>query len=382
LIRASSLLLKKEKHLQKREEEINNASYLLNKQYNYMNEYKANEVLSLNIGGEHHCSTLRKTLCLFKSSTLAYKFSGKWDDNLEKDQDGNFFIDQPVELFRPLLNYLRAKSIEFAYENQSDDKHHNTSNIPPVSSPKVDDVLWHDFIRMIESYGLTQGVFPTTIKLHRGDPETANVVQTIDPNISIVSTKKWSTFIMIPHGHNREIKSFEIELGKVERPLIGWAKIQNKCVSTKDLFVPYYNNDNKYNYHSAKGVGEDKQSIALGHINTNNGNHSDIGMLMNGTFVTLGANSELNLKQGTKIRCEDRGKKWYVDDVLVAVGSNNAMKNKNQFSSRDKKKNDVTSDALSTTNRAITEFDLSVADAVPAFSGKGDWKITKVELDF
>jgi hypothetical protein len=28
---------------------------------------------------------------------LAAKFSGRWDDSLEKDADGNFFIDQPIE---------------------------------------------------------------------------------------------------------------------------------------------------------------------------------------------------------------------------------------------------------------------------------------------
>jgi hypothetical protein len=36
-----------------------------------------------------------------EGSMLAAKFSGRWDDSLEKDAHGNFFIDEPVELFQP-----------------------------------------------------------------------------------------------------------------------------------------------------------------------------------------------------------------------------------------------------------------------------------------
>ena len=46
-------------------------------------------------------------MCQFESSLLAAKFSGRWDANVEKDADGAFFIDQPIELMMPLINYLR-----------------------------------------------------------------------------------------------------------------------------------------------------------------------------------------------------------------------------------------------------------------------------------
>ena len=38
------------------------------------------------------------------------RFSGRWDDSIEKDRDGNFFIDQEYVLFETMINYLRNKS--------------------------------------------------------------------------------------------------------------------------------------------------------------------------------------------------------------------------------------------------------------------------------
>ena len=64
---------------------------------------KPSDVLRLNVGGT--CiDVLRRTLTSVEGSMLATRFSGRWDDSLEKDADGNFFIDQPIELFLPLVN--------------------------------------------------------------------------------------------------------------------------------------------------------------------------------------------------------------------------------------------------------------------------------------
>jgi len=54
---------------------------------------KKNDVLYLNIGG-NVVNVLRRTLTSVEGSMLASLFSGRWDDNIEKDADGNFFIDQ------------------------------------------------------------------------------------------------------------------------------------------------------------------------------------------------------------------------------------------------------------------------------------------------
>jgi hypothetical protein len=34
-------------------------------------------------------------------------FSGRWDESIEKDENGHFFIDQDYPLFRHMLDYLR-----------------------------------------------------------------------------------------------------------------------------------------------------------------------------------------------------------------------------------------------------------------------------------
>ena len=47
-----------------------------------------NDVLHLNIGGTK-ATTLRKTLTSIQDSVLAIKFSGRGDDGMEKDHEGN-----------------------------------------------------------------------------------------------------------------------------------------------------------------------------------------------------------------------------------------------------------------------------------------------------
>eukprot|EP00536_Pseudo-nitzschia_multiseries_P010630 jgi/Psemu1/289182/fgenesh1_pg.332_\ len=108
------------------------------------------DVLHLNVGGVK-VTTLRKTLTTISGSMLASKFSGRWDDNLEKDRDGNFFIDQDYSLFEPVLNYLRNKANENIEEY-------------PMSSPTVGRDQNPYLYRMIEYYGMTSGIFPTQLE--------------------------------------------------------------------------------------------------------------------------------------------------------------------------------------------------------------------------
>ncbi len=52
----------------------------------------ANPIVNLNVGGEK-MSTSRATLTVVKESSLATMFSGKSEDELEKDADGCIFLD-------------------------------------------------------------------------------------------------------------------------------------------------------------------------------------------------------------------------------------------------------------------------------------------------
>lgn len=72
---------------------------------------KDDDVISLNIGGKNMAAS-RSTLCQVEGSLLASMFSGRWEDRLKKDKQGNVFLDFNPDCFKLILNYLRAKKIE------------------------------------------------------------------------------------------------------------------------------------------------------------------------------------------------------------------------------------------------------------------------------
>ena len=141
----AGLLKKKQLALREKEHAIEKRAAALERdKSSFLLDKSPGDVLHLNVGGK--CiAVLRRTLTSVEDSMLASRFSGRWDDSIEKDRDGNLFIDQPIELFEPLVNYLRAKACE-------------TPLGPPVKSPYLsnyDDR--QDFYRMCEYFGMTLG---------------------------------------------------------------------------------------------------------------------------------------------------------------------------------------------------------------------------------
>ena len=63
--------------------------------------------LKLNVGGQIF-QTTRTTLLSEPNSTLANMFT---NDQLEKDDQGNYLIDRSPKYFEPLLNYLRYRKL-------------------------------------------------------------------------------------------------------------------------------------------------------------------------------------------------------------------------------------------------------------------------------
>ena len=141
----ATILKKKQQALVEKEHELEKKSAALERdKSSFVMDKCPSDVLSLNVGGTH-IAVLRRTLTSVEESMLASKFSGRWDDSLEKDRDGNFFIDQPIELFLPMVNYLRAKNSE-------------TEMGPPVKSPAFGSCeQTHNFYRMVEYFGMTLG---------------------------------------------------------------------------------------------------------------------------------------------------------------------------------------------------------------------------------
>ena len=202
---AKAELDEREASLERREEQLKKAIEGVDHEKKLMAGRAPSDVLQLNIGGSH-CSVSRRTLCQYEPSLLAAKFSGRWDDNVEKDADGRFFIDQPSHLFMPLVDFryepydnpnpnlnpnpnpnphpnpdpdpnqvdfLRAKAIE-------------TPNAAPACPPAIGEDTTEegksnhraksDFRRMLKFYGMTPFVYQLAVSLHRGQPGTASFV--------------------------------------------------------------------------------------------------------------------------------------------------------------------------------------------------------------
>ena len=99
--------------IEARRQEVESQEKALNEERQRMMQIlvKDDDVISLNIGGKNMAAS-RSTLCQVEGSLLASMFSGRWEDRLKKDKQGNVFLDFNPDCFKLILNYLRAKKIE------------------------------------------------------------------------------------------------------------------------------------------------------------------------------------------------------------------------------------------------------------------------------
>ena len=330
---AKADLHEREASLERREEQLKKAIEGVDDEKKLMAGRAPSDVLQLNIGGTH-CTVSRRTLCQFEPSLLAAMFSGRWDDSVEKDSDGRFFIDQPAELFMPLVDFLRAKAIE-------------TPGATPVSPPAIGDevdfpeegtsIKWKsirarsDFHRLLEYYGMTPFVYQLVVSLRRGQPGTVSYVAGVEPGANCTN---WSTCMLSEATPRfcsseerfcveRKVLSFSVTLDSIERPQIGWASANtfHQQLQAGEL----------------KGVGEDGASIALDGLRG--------GVCINGEVVHTPVDA-LTLQAGSVVTCErkDAAWHWLVDGREVAV---------------------------------VQQASVTIlTDPRPAISGKGHWRVT------
>ena len=102
-----------------------------------------NDIIHLNIGGQE-LTTKRSTLCQVENSLLATMFSGRWEESLERDQDGTVFLDFNPQYFVLILDYLRAKTIAPPGK--------------PISLPKVTDDQSERFNNLLQYLGLSDEI--------------------------------------------------------------------------------------------------------------------------------------------------------------------------------------------------------------------------------
>lgn len=273
----TEVLREREKELEAREEKLREAQDTFESEKHVVyGDTAPSDILRLNVGGKIMV-TLRRTLTSIPGSMLASLFSGRWDDSIEKDDDGNFFIDQPFDLFEPMLDYLRNSS--------------NGTDLYKVRSPNFDNPKLTDFYRMLNYYGMTHGIYPTRLEELRHGLQSNMEVESAWK----VNAKEWTTFKVSMDGHSRCIKTYEVVLGSVQRIQIGW----EYTGFTKD-----FETGNKL------GVGDLKCTSAID--------------LSRSCYLVDGENTfidGLEHKAGTIVRTEDFGKNWYVNGKLVATDS-------------------------------------------------------------
>jgi hypothetical protein len=273
------------------------------------------DVLRLNVGGTK-MAVLRETLTSIPGSKLASEFSGRLDDSIARDRDGDFFIDQPFPLFELMANYLRDRACL------------TSPNAPPLTSPdfkEMSTVTKAGFLRMLDHYGMILGIYPVEIQPCSGTIEVEY------RDALHVNASDWATFQIVAKGHELTIKSFEVTIHKVEKARVGIVRsridVARKCARSIEDF-------------HAKGVGEMENTVALDCCRS--------VMLLNGTIIPIDG----TCKEGSTIRCEDHGQKWYIDGELVASA--------NPF---DK----------------VAVVKLTFLSGFPAISAKGSFCVSKVE---
>ena len=123
-----------------------------------------NDIIHLNIGGQK-LTTKRSTLCQVENSLLATMFSGRWEESLERDQDGAVFLDYNPQYFLLILDYLRAKTIAKPGK--------------PVPLPKVANDQLKRFNNLLQYLGLSDEIVSkeTTLSEKFGQHSSGVTVQ-------------------------------------------------------------------------------------------------------------------------------------------------------------------------------------------------------------
>jgi len=314
------LLQEREEALDDREKELKRLKKSLEE--DYPTAGSPGDVLSLNVGGTR-IDVLRKTITQIEGSMLASRFSGRWDDGLDKDKDGNFFIDQPIRLFRPMMNYLRAKSSETAF------------SLPAKAPVFADNEEKIDFDRMVDYYGMTQGVYP--VGLHRMDTDNTTTLVAGLPDYSVRS-EEWGSYCLIPIAsvHVRYITSYEVTLGRHTSAQVGWMSWHHRG-----------------SFHgvtsTGKGTGYGSYSIGF--------DCGRSGIASNQQFTPF---PNISIGEGTIFRCENKGDEWYIDGNKIASTTvqQNSAENVTRIG------------ACSNMNTPV-----------PCISVKGNFQVTSIEYD-
>ncbi|KAL7573076.1 hypothetical protein ACA910_018762 [Epithemia clementina (nom. ined.)] len=329
--------LKKRAHdLDWREQDLNRREALLQQA---LGGATPSDVLHLNVGGRTDICVLRRTLTCMDNSMLAAKFSGRWDDNLEKDRHGNIFIDADPDLFLQLLSFLRKKCIweqgygynpyttaTTRYPNTTTNHHQyawqqprRRPPSPPPPSPDFDALLEYYHLPILEFYPIevtpcydeAPPIEYEILCAHEETQQYKNYNNPFDnattssshalPYLFSITSPRFMSFSLNSVGHNRIVSSFTVVFGRFSQLRIGWYS-PSRTTSVGSSGIGHYS------YSCALDVGNNlilceggSSSIAAPTINHNNGTlPSSSSLKIPGTAAVN--NHKLSNQEGTMVQ--------------------------------------------------------------------------------
>lgn len=199
----NEVLSEREKDLDTREEKLRQDQERFDVTSSaYDGEAIPSDILRLNIGGTT-TMVLRSTLTSVPGSMLASMFSGRWDKSIQKDKDGNFFLDHDYFLFDLMLRHLRNMAIG--------------DSIYPIFPSKEAGRGDVDFHRMVEYYGMTESIYPIKLFALRGTEHRVEM-----DGAKKANAKTFTEFFLASGGHTRDIRTYEVKLGAVKKVIMYW----------------------------------------------------------------------------------------------------------------------------------------------------------------
>eukprot|EP00956_Cyclotella_meneghiniana_P034072 scaffold101346_cov68-Cyclotella_meneghiniana.AAC.3 len=209
-----NLLQTKEKDLKEREEAFAKRVKLFETTNPSIGS--GNDVIQLNVGGQKNIAVLRSLLTQFEDSMLAAKFSGRWDDSMEKDRDGNVFLDQDPESFMILISYLRLRM-----NNQ-------LRRVPNCHRPSPT----YRFCTMLEYYNMLPGVCPQT---WHGNESLFDCKEIGYGTVTLTTKEGEHASVIHPHHgmSTPEFLEFTVEFDKGTSGAVGWLYCTDNGQSNK-----------------------------------------------------------------------------------------------------------------------------------------------------
>eukprot|EP00929_Paragymnodinium_shiwhaense_P091196 TRINITY_DN51227_c0_g1_i1.p1 TRINITY_DN51227_c0_g1~~TRINITY_DN51227_c0_g1_i1.p1 ORF type:complete len:347 (-),score=101.84 TRINITY_DN51227_c0_g1_i1:140-1180(-) len=142
----------------------------------------ASDLVGLNFGGQEVVTVKRSLLLQCEDSFLAAMFSGRHEDTLDRDSQGNVFLDYSPSVMLPLIEYLRLKR---------DAAPEDAVSLPDI--PECNLKAWDSMLRV---FMLSDNLQPPF------------VFSGIRQELKISELHGWTMFFCEPYSHATKIEDF------------------------------------------------------------------------------------------------------------------------------------------------------------------------------